>query len=46
MWFESPEAAEANSEHPATQEFAAKFAALCVGEPNYCNLDVRMDEAR
>lgn len=37
--FPSHEAAMANSSSPATQEFAAKMAALCDGPPTFRNLD-------
>ena len=38
--FESYEAAMENSNHPVTQEFAAKMAELADGPPKFYNLDV------
>jgi quinol monooxygenase YgiN len=38
--FDSYEDAMKNSEHPATQAFAAKMAELCDGPPTFVNLDV------
>lgn len=38
--FPSYEAAMANSELPATQEFAAKMSEMCKEGPKFCNLDV------
>ncbi|WP_197319111.1 DUF1059 domain-containing protein [Saccharomonospora sp. NB11] len=34
-------AAMANSEHPATTEFAEKMRAVCADEPTFVNLEVR-----
>lgn len=39
--FESYEKAMENSNHPATQEFAAAMAQLVDGPPTFYNLDVR-----
>jgi quinol monooxygenase YgiN len=39
--FASYEAAMANSEHPATQEYAARMAELVDSPPRFYNLDVR-----
>src|SRR5205807_536120 len=39
--FPSYEAAMANSEHPATSEFADQLSKLCEGEPTFHNLEVR-----
>lgn len=39
--FPSYEAAMANSQHPATSDFAARLAKLCDEEPTFRNLDVR-----
>jgi hypothetical protein len=38
--FASYDEAMRNSEDPATQEFAARMAALCDGPPVFANLDV------
>jgi quinol monooxygenase YgiN len=38
--FESYEAAMENSNHPDTQEFAARMAKLSDGPPRFLNLDV------
>ena len=38
--FPSYEAAMANSQHPATSEFAQKMMVLCDGAPKFYNLDV------
>ena len=38
-------AAMANSEHPATSEFADRLAKLCNGAPGFRNLDVNRTEA-
>ena len=38
--FESYEKAMENSDHPATQEFAAAMAELVDGAPTFINLDV------
>lgn len=40
VYFDSYEEAMRNSEHPVTQEFAAKLAALVDGAPTFSNLDV------
>jgi hypothetical protein len=40
--FPSYEAAMANSDDPATSEFAARMTALCTSGPRYQNLDVRL----
>lgn len=42
--FPSHEAAMANSEHPATQEFAARMNELCDGPPDFWDCDVVMSE--
>jgi quinol monooxygenase YgiN/predicted small metal-binding protein len=39
--FPSYEAAMANSDHPATSEFADQLSKLCDGEPTFHNVDVR-----
>lgn len=39
--FPSYEAAMANSDHPATSEFAGQLSKLCDGEPTFHNIDVR-----
>ena len=38
--FDSYESAMENSNHPATQEFAAGMQQLCDGPPSFYNLDV------
>ena len=43
--FESYEDAMRNSDLPATQEVAQKYAALCDGPPRFINLDVLSDSA-
>jgi hypothetical protein len=40
--FASYEAAMANSDDPATSEFAARMSELCTSGPDYHNLDVRL----
>jgi quinol monooxygenase YgiN len=40
VFFDSYEEAMQNSDHPTTQEFAAKLSALTDGEPSFRNLDV------
>ncbi len=42
--FPSYEAAMANSDNPATGEFAARLTALCDGPPTFRNLDVTREE--
>jgi Protein of unknown function (DUF1059) len=39
--FPSYEAAMANSDHPATSEFAEQLRKLCDGEPTFHNINVR-----
>lgn len=39
--FPSHDAAMANSDHPATAEFADRLRKLCEGDPTFHNLDVR-----
>jgi hypothetical protein len=41
--FDSYEEAMRNSDHPVTQEYAAKLAALVDGAPTFSNLDVVED---
>ena len=43
VFFDSYEEAMKNSDHPVTQEFAAKMAALVDGAPTFVNLDVVED---
>jgi len=40
VFFDSYEDAMANSDHPATQEFASKMMAIGDGPPTFHNLDV------
>ena len=42
-FFESYEAAMAHSNHPVTQEFSGRMAALGEGPPTFYNLDVAED---
>jgi hypothetical protein len=43
VFFDSYEEAQRNSDHPVTQEFAAKLAALVDGAPTFLDLDVVED---
>jgi len=43
VFFDSYESAMQNSEHPTTQQFAARMMALADGEPTFHNLDVLDD---
>lgn len=40
VWFESAEAAAANSDRPETGAFAEQFAALCTEGPTFREFDV------
>ena len=43
VFFDSHESAMQNSNHPTTQEFAAKMMALAEGAPTFLDLDIVED---
>ncbi len=45
VFFDSYESAMANSDHPATQQFAAKMSAALDEPPTFYNLDVLDDRS-